>query len=459
MRLLVANSGTANLGDTAMLEGVVLNLLRNLPAAELYVADRPGLRTDIWGLPRVHRQLLSRVVFPGDQALAELRYLWRYDAKWRRAVQKWLSPGLGRMFSTRLIGVRGLKTVNDKCTLRELCGRFDALHMVGGGYLTDTFPEILIQVFCLVQAFAEQRKPIVFTGQQVGPFQSRVLQRLAGRLLRSAQFVGLREPAHSVELCQKFHLDPTRFQVMGDDCFGLPCSDEAEIAACLAAHDVEPGKFLAFNVRVGFYAAGHGEYLRFIARLAEGLARALGLPVLMVPIAFNNSDSDDRTAEQLLNLTQHTEARRINSEHLTPGLARGLLGKAFGAVGVSYHFCTFALAQGVPAVCLHDGDYYSQKARGICGFWQDNRLAISLQHADISSAVKQVSAILRDSALRAKLAQRSRFALHDWQKIFDEQVQKNFGGSRMPILADAQRQERASSDAIAASPFHQASAE
>lgn len=441
MRLLVTSGGTANFGDTAMLEGVVLNLLRNLPTAELFVADRPGLRTGIWGLERVHRQPISGVVFPGDRALEELRYLWRYDLQWRNALQKWLSLGLGRVFSTRAIGVRGLAAANGKCALRELCAGFDALHMVGGGYLTDTFPELLVQVFCLAQAFAEQGKPIVLSGQQVGPFRSRVLQTLAGRVLRSAQFVGLREPAHSVELCQKFHLDPARFGVMGDDSFGLPCSEEAEIAASLAAQGLEPGKFLAFNVRVGFYAAGHGEYLQFVARLAEGLGRVLSLPILVVPIAFNNSDSDDRTAERLLNLMQHTEARRINSEHLTPGLVRGLLGKAFGAVGVSYHFCTFALSQAVPAVCLHEGDYYSQKARGICGFWQDNRLAMSLREANISSAVQQVSATLRDSALRAKLAERARSAFRDWQKIFDEQIQENFGSQR-PLTVSVGKSKR-----------------
>lgn len=53
MRLLVLHGSSANFGDTAMLEAVVPNLLRNFPAAELYVADRPGLRTNLWGLAQV----------------------------------------------------------------------------------------------------------------------------------------------------------------------------------------------------------------------------------------------------------------------------------------------------------------------------------------------------------------------------------------------------------------------
>jgi polysaccharide pyruvyl transferase WcaK-like protein len=440
MKLLVLHGSSGNLGDTGMLEGVVLNLLRNLPEAELFVADRPGLRTNVWDLPRVHRQLIPGLVFPYEDALAEAPYLWRYDGKWREAVRRWLALGVGRIFSANAISVPS-SAPNSKHTLHDLCASFDALHMVGGGYLTDTFPELLVQVSCLAQAFAGQGKPILLTGQQVGPFQSQILQKLAGRLLRGARFVGLREPTRSVELCQEFHLDSKRFRAMGDDSFGLPCSGEAEISACLAAHRLEPGKFLAFNVRVGPYAAGHGEYLQFIARLAEELARVFRLPVVIIPIAFNDNDSDDRSGEELLNRMQHTKACRIESNHLTPGLVRGLLGKAFGAIGVSYHFCTFALIEGVPAVCLHEGDYYSQKARGICGFWQDERLAISLQKADISSAVEHISRLLQDFHWRAKLCQQAQFAIEEWRKIFDEQVQKNFG--TQPSLLASVRQERA----------------
>ena len=432
MKLLVLHGSSANFGDTAMLEGVVLNLLRNLPAAELFVADRSGIKTGLWALSRVHKQTIPRLIFPCEDVLAEARYLWRYDARWRRAVHKWLALGLERTFSAKTIRVADLAATN----LHEFCARFDALHMVGGGYLTDTFPDLLVEVFCWAQTFSEQGKPILLTGQQVGPFRSRILRAHTRRLLTSARFTGLREPTDSVELCRKFHLDPKRFRVIGDDSFGLPCPDEAEISACLATQGLEPGKFLAFNVRVGPYAAGHNQYLQFVARLADELARAFRVPILIVPIAFNETDSDDRSGEELLNRTKHVEAQRIGSGELTSSLVRGLLGKALGAIGVSYHFCTFALSQGIPAVCLYEGDYYSQKARGICGFWQDRRLAISLQKADVSSAVEQVSTLLRDLPFRTRLRQQARTAVKDWHKVFDEQVQENFEYQH-PLIAPA----------------------
>lgn len=106
------------------------------------------------------------------------------------------------------------------------------------------------------------------------------------------------------------------------------------------------------------------------------------------------------------------------------GLVRGLLGKAFGSIGVSCHFCIFALSQGIPAVCLHEGDY-SQKARAIGGFWRDGRLAIYLQKADVSSAVEQVSTFFARFALKDEVASAGAAGVNDWQKVFGERVRAN----------------------------------
>src|SRR5690348_4748814 len=134
MRLLVLHGSSGNFGDTAMLEGVVRNLLRSLPSADLFVADRAGLRTHVWGLKRVHRLRVPDLVFPGEHALANLRYLWRYAARWRRTVRRrWFPLALGGITSTRAIHLRDLEAEHNTETLYEFCAPFDALHMVGGG--------------------------------------------------------------------------------------------------------------------------------------------------------------------------------------------------------------------------------------------------------------------------------------------------------------------------------------
>jgi hypothetical protein len=76
-------------------------------------------------------------------------------------------------------------------------------------------------------------------------------------------------------------------------------------------------------------------------------------------------------------LNEHS-IKVMGTDELTPATARGMLGCAFGAIGVSHHFCTFALSEAVPAICIHEGAYYEQKGRGIAAFWGDERLSSPL---------------------------------------------------------------------------------
>jgi polysaccharide pyruvyl transferase WcaK-like protein len=424
-KILVLHGSSGNFGDSAMLEGVVSKLLTKLPSAQLFVADRPGLRTTLWNWRRVHKQCLPSVRLPYEHLLAELPYVWRYNVQWQKASRWCLSLALGQTRRSEGIRLSDTRSNTPEQTSSQFCSSFDGLHMVGGGYLTDAFPDLLLQLVGLAQGFLDQGKPVLLTGQQIGPLNSRVMKGLARRLLRGARFVGLREPTRSVDFCKEFHLERGRFRVMGDDSFGLP-SAEPQVQKCLAAQGLMPGRFLAFNVRVGFYALEHRQYLPTIARLADELSRAFRMPVIVVPIAFNEGDSDDQSGQELLGMMRSSDARLLGSNDLTPSLVRGVLGQAFGAVGVSYHFCTFALSQGVPAIALYDGEYYGQKGRGLCRFWQDNRLAISLRDTRVSCLHRNIANVLEDSAGRQKLRRQALLAHKNWEEVFDQQVEQHF---------------------------------
>ena len=106
----------------------------------------------------------------------------------------------------------------------------------------------------------------------------------------------------------------------------------------------------------------------------------------------------------------------------TPALTKGILGKAYGAIGTSYHFCTFALSEGVPALCIYDGDYYSQKAKGLSLFWENEKLALSLKKMNIEHATQQIIDIFKDGKLRKQIKLRHEEALARWHNIFDNRI-------------------------------------
>ena len=431
MKILVDHGSSHNLGDTAMIEAVVGRLRRLVPDAQLFVVDNSFLRTRIWELPDVFRQEPYALRPLRPSLLAKLRFLWRWDEVRLRVTSRFFLASLGTVLRPGSISLwHDKKAEGHARTLGEFCEPFDVLHVVGGGNLTDSFYAQLFARCSLISSFGEQEKPVILTGQQLGPFASRLSKTGLARALRKAVFVGLREPTDSWKFCQEAHLEPGRYEVMGDDSLGLAPADGSVVSELLARNGVQERNFLAANVRVARYAPKHRKHLREIATIIDRVASEFGMPVVVVPIALNPWDSDVPSGITLASAMRAARVVALDEDGLTPGLVKGVLGKAFGAIGVSYHFCTFALSQGVPAVCLFDGDYYSQKARGLCEFWRDKRLALPLRGVDADGAVALIGQVLRDPMLRESLCRLSGQAVNRWQEIFDREVNNLLGAAR-----------------------------
>ncbi len=428
MKLLLEHHSNANLGDTAMIEGTVQRLTEVLPNWEIHVPDRPGLRTTLWSLPGVHRISDFSVMPMGHNRIAQTRFLWRFHGVWNNFVFKVALRSVGRFHRVGILPLHdGGRKQDAVKSLENFCQQFDALHIVGQSGLVEVFSDCLFQQCCLILAFAEQHKPVIMTGQQLGPLPSAIYRKLVLRVLRRVDFVGLREPTESVSICQEAQLPPQRFEVMGDDSFGMPPAPDEHVVFLLNQYGLKEHAFLAVNVRFASYTEEHRSHLQKIAAIIVKVSRNIGMPIVIVPISLNEMDSDIRAGKELREALGARDARIIDNEDLTSALIKGVLGKAFGAVCVSYHACTFALSQSVPAICMYDGTYYGQKARGICAYWGDNRLGIDLKEVNVGLAANQILDVLNDEALRKKLKTLSHKVIAQWQRIFDRRVRDIFG--------------------------------
>jgi polysaccharide pyruvyl transferase WcaK-like protein len=209
---------------------------------------------------------------------------------------------------------------------------------------------------------------------------------------------------------------------MGDDSFGLEPAEATEVQAALTRVGLGSCRFLAVNLRIGTYAPSHAQYLHHFARLVARLARYYALPLLVVPISCNDDDSDIRSGYQLREAVQSECLCVLDDPDLSPRQVKGILGRAHAAVGSSYHFCTFALSQGVPAICTFDGAYYAQKARGLARFWGEDRLWLPLRQCHSESALSQTTSFIDDARLRDALQVRASRAVNTWKETFDRAV-------------------------------------
>lgn len=405
-----------------MLESALAELLRLMPEATFHVVDRPRLKTEAWRWPRVVRHPPYQLYEPLQ--LKEAGWLRRAVLKGAGRLGRRVVGGgaAGRGFPLALpswaVDPASLLVREPAGSLGDYCAPFDALLVAGGGNITDTFAWGLVQRVGLIRTFAEQRKPAVLTGQQIGPFTSRHSALLTARALRRASFVGVREPTASLDHVRSMGVH--RHALMGDDSFGLAVDGERAVSLLRAA-GLEPRKFLAVNVRAASYVPEVERHWNLIADLVRSLHERTGLPILVVAVAMGGKKSDIRSGHVLREAVGDCVVV-LEGEDLSASAIKGVMGLAYGAVGVSYHFCTFALNQGVSAVCISDGAYYNQKGDGIASFWGDARLSLPLPGLDAETASRHVLSVLGDDHLRDGLVRRAEQATADWKQVYAQRV-------------------------------------
>ena len=424
MRVLIDHGAYENLGDLSMLEAAV-EQVRQLKDVEISVKASPiqwpwpDIRIVDYHLPPPGASV-NRVT--KSKWLPELsrRMLWGAADAWRDVVYR-------RVASGGPVAARPIHSSSGEHRLGRWVEQFDALFVAGGGDLNDVFPQALWRCCALAHAFAEQGKPTLLSGQQLGPFQRSASIALLHSALRRASHVGLREPTASLQICREAGVKPERMSMTGDDSLGLAPADESEIMMALRSAGVEPGDFIAVNLRIAPYCPVGAGQLREVADLLDGLARKYGRPLLAVPISHGEEDSDLVTAVRLAELLGPGRLHILESESMSAALVKGVLARAWAAIGNSYHFCTFALCGGVPAIALYTGAYYRQKALGTAAFWGDARLAMSLAVFPGGAAADRISAVLEDEVLRQSLQHRAQESARAWEAGFKQGVLQAFG--------------------------------
>ncbi len=306
----------------------------------------------------------------------------------------------------------------------------DMLFVCGGGNLTELFAREVHRRCDNMEAFLRKKKAVVLTGQQLGPFQSKDPAERLKHCLRQATFVGVRD-IDSLRFCEEAGIPNENFGMTGDDSLGLAPALASNIDAILKENSLERGKFLAINVRLGSYVPEHREHLSLIAHIFDALSEQLSLPMLFVPISLNSFDSDREAATELKTMMLRSFTV-LETSNLEASDIKGILGAAYGAVGTSWHFCTFTLSMGKAAVCLYSGEYYGQKGRGLASFWGDERLAIQLPEEKPALVAQSILQTFSNQALQKNVLEKTKQAERIWNTFFEE---------TLPVLTKTHRGE------------------
>jgi len=280
--------------------------------------------------------------------------------------------------------------LEDAKPFRELLEQADLVLATGGGYLTDAFHAHAMDVLMTLGVASGLGKPIAMLGQGIGPMRTPQLIEIARKVLPKLAALSLREGHKGLALCRTLGCRRERIAVTGDDAIEL----------AYGIRSTSEGDALGINIRLADYA---GILPRDTIAIRDGIrdfAGRVNCPIIGAPISLHE-DEDCNALETLF--PEWTEQFHSARQLTSPEDVIKVIGQCRLVITGSYHAGVFALAQGIPVVCLARSSYYVDKFEGLAQQFGTGCAVIRLGEADFTE--RFVQAVNQSWANRAEVRQ------------------------------------------------------
>lgn len=401
VRILVDHSGYAllNVGDIAMLQVCVRRLEQLWPQASIGVIGESPDRLARY-CPQASQVEPSIAGRKGARILPRRGQLAAEQA-WKTGAPLIAGRAMTRAATPDLPWPRGKR-------LLDAIRQADIVVSSGGGFINDVWWWHGAGVLSVLAMAQRLGKPTAMFGQGIGPLTHPLLQRHVRSTMPRLSVVGLREGVMSPALLRTHGVAGARLTVTGDD------------ALELATPEARPrtGNAVGINVRVAGYTGVDAMMAQQVVAVVREAARRWKAPIIALPVSRYEADSDLHAMKGHL-ATGGTDGPDNDVHDIESPLQLAAAAQRCRMVITgSYHAAVFALASGVPAVCLCRSLYYKAKFEGLARLFPGACRVLSGEHClggELALAVDwawQQGEGNRDSTHAAALAQvlRSRLA-------------------------------------------------
>ena len=161
------------------------------------------------------------------------------------------------------------------------------------------------------------------------------------------------EGVEGQKLLESLGVSPDKIITTGDEAIELANKNKS----------CEIGKGLGINLRVARYSGVKEDFINVLGPILQKFARHYSAPIMGIPIAVHSLASDQ---ERIRELTAGFEGYVDEGSNLDSpmGVIRQV-SRCRVVVTGAYHAAVFALAQGIPSVCLVASPYYAAKFLGL----------------------------------------------------------------------------------------------
>jgi colanic acid/amylovoran biosynthesis protein len=254
----------------------------------------------------------------------------------------------------------------------------DLVIVSGMGGLTDAFAGYAHGLLDTLNLALQWGIPTAMLGQGIGPLRDPELLTRSKEILPHIRLFSLREGRAGPILLKSVGVFPERIIVTGDDAI--------EAAYQLRAEQLGDG--LGLNLRAADYSQVDLSLIECIRPVIQDFAARNDAPLLPIPISRVSGEEDAVPIQQLM--TGYPKVIGLHDDFNTQtNVIRQILHCRVVVTG-SYHAAVFALATGIPAVCLAKSEYYVDKFLGLAELFptgcqvvlvNDPHLSLKLQNA------------------------------------------------------------------------------
>jgi len=420
MHMIVAtalNAGSAeykNMGDVAMLQVAVRRLSSLWPDARIDVLtdspsnlDRycPGARP----LPRAgclcwvqDRIVLGRF----HEFLPEWASV-RLSALKRIVGERW--PTLLELIIRFRLGLRdGMGRSRDLKAFMQALKNCDLLVVCGSGGFADSCREWNLSILGTMDAAIWRGIPVAMFGQGMGPLSDPEVLLRAAEVLPKVNLITLRGSRGGRELLESFGVASANVLTTGDEAIEL----------AYAARMQEPGNAVGINLRVATYAGVETDAIENVRSVLQEFARLHSVPLLPIPIAFHEYAHDHDTIRRLL--AGYDDESDGGLTLNSPRMLIEQTARCRIVVTGAYHAAVFALAQGIPVVCVSNSPYYQSKFQGLQDLFGLGCAIVELSDPDLRGRLTIAIEKAWDSAeaVRSPLLQSARSQIERSQAAY-----------------------------------------
>ncbi len=226
----------------------------------------------------------------------------------------------------------------------------------GAQYMADACRDDALQVLDRLEAASRLGVTTAMVGQGLGPIRDAELKARAAAVLPLVDLIFVRERLTAPALLEAFGVDPARVVMTGDDAVEMAYRARAARVGTL-------GTAIGFSMRRAPYADVGDEPFTPLRLALQQAAGRHGARLVGFPISQAGHEADDEVIGRLLAGLGRASTRRWRFD--TPlEIIRGV-GRCRLVVTGGFHVAVFALAQGIPAVCLARSAMYMEKFMGL----------------------------------------------------------------------------------------------